>query len=489
MKKQILFFLSTIYFISSYSQNCEINVSSSASEVLCGDCVTLTAYGSSTGQVILDEDFNSGGFGTGWNSTPGAVNFNNPCSGSGVDGTTHAWMDNNTSVPRTLISQPYDLSGATAGVSICFDLLFAEQGDASPCEGPDEADEGVFLEYSIDGGATWITIHYFDPNGGHDAQLINWNNWCFELPAAAITTNTIIRWNQTADSGANYDHWGIDNVQIFQNDISAEVEWIADASLDFPGYSYGIGNGGGDNPNLLCPSVSGTYTAQITTGLGDVCSEDIEIVVNPISYEVSVTADPTSICQAYGECSDLTAEAIVVLDPGGPITFANIQPIDYGNGVFGSGTETVNINIQDLNMTTIQAGTITEICIDLLTFEPNYGAEDGVSDLEVSVQCPSGQSIVLVPMDTAPAGENGGWFSSDDPSYYENVCFVPSSTNSVGDIADGSSAALPITGTYAPEDSFDDLAGCIANGSWTITLDNDNFWGGDGTLTGWSIHI
>lgn len=188
----------------------------------------LDAFGSSSGTVLLNEDFNTGGFGAGWSSTPGATSFTNPCSPGGVDGTPHAWMDNNTAVPRTLTSASYDLSAATAGVTICFDMLFAEQGNAAPCEGPDEPDEGVYLQYSIDGGATWIDIHYFDPNGGNDPQLTNWNNWCFQIPLAAITSNTMFQWHQIADSGADYDHWGIDNVQIFMNDVNSNITWLHD---------------------------------------------------------------------------------------------------------------------------------------------------------------------------------------------------------------------------------------------------------------------
>src|SRR5690606_4839714 len=197
-----LIVISSLVCSTVFSQ-CNVNVSASpGTTIVCGESVNLSAFGSSTGQLVLDEDFNTGGFGSGWSSTPGATSFSNPCSPGGVDGTTHAWMDNNTSVPRALTSATYDLTAATAGVTICFDMLFAEQGDAAPCEGPDEPDEGVYLQYSTDGGATWIDIHYFDPNGGNDPQLTNWNNWCFAVPAAAITANTMFQWYQDADSGA-----------------------------------------------------------------------------------------------------------------------------------------------------------------------------------------------------------------------------------------------------------------------------------------------
>lgn len=489
MKKLYFLLINGLLVTQLSAQNCEINVSASLNTIACGDCVTLTAFGSNTALSVLNEDFNTGGFGPGWSGTPGAVNFSNPCSGGGVDGTPHAWMDNNTDVPRELISAPYDFSTATAGVTVCFDMLFSEQGDAAPCEGPDEADEGVYLEYSTDGGTTWTTINYFDPNGGNDPQLTNWNNYCFDLPPAALTSNTLIRWYQDDGSGQDFDHWGIDNVQIFVNDITSEVTWIADAAVGFPSYSYGIGVGGGDLPTQVCPSTTTTYTAQIETGTGDVCTESITIVVNPVVITSSISASPLTICPSAGECSDIEVEVEIIVEPAESKTFANIQPFAYGNGIFGSGSETVNINIQDLNMPVVSPGSISEICIDYLTFEPSalFGAEDGVEPLEISITCPSGETIILVHEDDAPEGDDGGFFGSADPSYYQDVCFVPVSANLITNIGDGSAAALPITGTYQSAEPFTDLEGCTSNGVWQLGLDNSTFFGGDGLLTGWSI--
>jgi gliding motility-associated-like protein len=487
MKKFISIIISGFISTLTIAQNCEINVSSSEYDISCGDCVILTAFGQNTALSVLNEDFNTGGFGAGWSGTPGAVNFSNPCSTNGVDNTPHAWMDNNTDVPRQLVSATYDFSTATAGVSICFDMLYATQGNSAPCEGPDEPDEGVYLEYSTDGGTTWTTINYFDPLGGNNAQLTSWNNYCFDLPVAALTANTQIRWFQDVGSGQDYDHWGIDNLQIFMNDITSEVVWIADAANNFPAYSYGVGIGGGDNPTPVCPAVTTTYTAQILTGTGDVCIQSVTInVVSPV-INSTISASTLSICTSNNECSDITVTAEVLVDPGGPITYENIQPVNYGNGLFGSGNETVNINVQDLNMQTVSTNSIQSICIDYLTFEPSSGLQDGVTDLEISIQCPGGTEIILVPDSYAPEGINGGWFGTDQPSYYQNVCFVPAAAQNVSNIPDGSTAALPITGTYQTFTSFNDLSGCISNGVWELHLDNDNFWGGDGTLTGWSI--
>jgi gliding motility-associated-like protein len=487
MTKFILFLISGFFSTLSFAQNCEINVSSSEYDISCGNCVTLTAFGQNTALSVLNEDFNTGSFGPGWSGTPGAVNFSNPCSTNGVDNTPHAWMDSNTDVPRELTSASYDFSSATAGVSICFDMLYATQGNSAPCEGPDEPNEGVYLEYSTDNGITWTTINYFDPLGGNNAQLTSWNNYCFDLPLAALTSNTQIRWFQSVGSGQNFDHWGIDNLQIFMNDVTSEVTWIADVANNFPGFSYGIGSGGGDNPTPVCPSVTTTYTAQILTGTGSVCTQSVTInVVSPV-INSSISASPLSICTVDGQCSDITVNAQVIVDPGGPITYENIQPVPFGNGVFATGDQTVNINVQDLNMTTVSSNSIQSICIDYLDFEPNSGLQDGISDLEISIQCPGGIEIILVPDSYAPEGINGGFFGTDQPSFYQNVCFVPAAAQNVSSIADGSPASLPITGTYQTFTSFNDLSGCTSNGLWELHIDNDNFWGGDGVLTGWSI--
>ncbi|MEX2483502.1 MAG: hypothetical protein WED10_03030, partial [Brumimicrobium sp.] len=465
----LLLFLCTTYTNISFGQ-CEVLTSASSYEIYCGESVDLSAFGQSTGTVVLSEDFNSGGFGAGWSSTPGATNFTNPCSATGVDGTTHAWMDDNTTVPRTLESATYDLTAATAGVTICFDLLFASQGGAAPCEGPDEPDEGVYLEYSIDGGATWVTIHYFDPNGGNDPQLTNWNNWCFQIPVAAITTNTMFRWHQTADSGADYDHWGIDNVEIYQNDVNAELEWLHD------GYSYGVGNSGGVNPNSVSPTTTTTYTAQLTTGSGDVCTEDVTIIVLDPNFDVNLTANPNPICD--GDCAQINGNADVIYDPGGPITYENNEfdliigtpAVPFLNPI-GDVSSDMNINVTGINQPNVTNGLITSVCINEYYLTSITGSID-LSNLEIILECPDGTSITL-----ANIGDLNGTLIS-------NMCFELGGPPV-------SSGASPYNGTFAPAESWANLNGCSSNGVWNLTIQGEHtdldIPGGG--LSGWLINF
>ncbi len=472
MKKALLFLSGFLFYSSVYSQ-CDVSTSATATTIRCGQSVSLSAFGQSNGTVILNETFNSSGFGPGWGSTPGATSFSNPCSPAGADGTPHAWMDNNTSVPRILTSSPYNLTSATAGVTVCFDLLFAEQGNSAPCEGPDEPDEGVFLQYSTDGGTTWTDITYFDPNGGNDAQLVNWNNWCFELPPAAITGNTIIRWLQTADSGADYDHWGIDNVQIYQNDVNGQVVWLHD------NYSYGIGNPGGVNPNPVTPTTTTTYTAQLTTGTGAVCTNTITITVLPPEFDVNITATPATVCT--GDCANITATAVEVISPASTPTFENNE-FDLVTG----GSASVNINVQGLNTTSITNGTITEVVINGFNFSGNslcsnfggcpcnggtigFGSSCALntSGFEVTLTAPGGCNIILVPAGTATGN-------------YNNTTFVPGGGSAFG-------GGFPNGGTWNPSEPMSGLNGCNPNGVWTLSFDAGAIGIGVGTLSGWSI--
>src|SRR5690606_12364539 len=139
-------------------------------------------------------DFDSG-IPSGWIVNPQPM-LNNPCSPSGADGTPHLWMGNNGSAPRTINTKVYDFSAHTHGVVVCFDLFFATQGVAAPCEGPDEPNEGVYLQYSLN-GVNWNAIHYFDPNGGNDINLTNWNNYCFNVPQVALSSTVTFRFIQT----------------------------------------------------------------------------------------------------------------------------------------------------------------------------------------------------------------------------------------------------------------------------------------------------
>ena len=188
--KQLLLFIIIIINYNYFSQ-CNVSISAGSNSIVCGDTISLLATGYS-GLPVMSNDFNLGNAGTGWNTTTAAT-YTNPC-GLG-NGSFYLWMGDQSPAPRSLSTVGYDLS---CGGEVCFDLKFAIQSDPSPCEGPDQPNEGVDLMYSINNGLTWVSIFYFEPdqNGNLNAAYPNagdytaWTNYCFQIPPAAQTANT-----------------------------------------------------------------------------------------------------------------------------------------------------------------------------------------------------------------------------------------------------------------------------------------------------------
>jgi gliding motility-associated-like protein len=438
MKKLYYYFLLPFVLVqNSMGQNCEVNAFASDYEIVCGESITLSAF---TQQAL----------------------WNNPCSPNGVDGTRHIWFGNASPVPRELRTQPYNLATASVGVTVCFDMLFAAQGSNAPCEGPDEPDEGVYLQYSTN-GTTWNTIHYFDPNGGNDPQLVNWNNWCFPLPSGAITPTTQIRWFQDNDSGADYDHWGIDNVEIYFNDASFNIVWQHD------GYNHGAT--GGINPTPVRPRTDSTFIVVMSNG-SITCRDSVNIhIVYP-----TVTAEAgnqVNVC--VGQCGTINASANVLVFPADTTTFSNNE-FQVFPGVPLAPPTVININVQGLNMNTVQPNSILSVCIDNLTFQgqnifpPGPG---GLNLLQLALLTPDGTRIILVPTNTTTGGSL--------VTGYTNTCFVPN-----GQVISG--GAVPYSGNWRPNQPFSTFNGHPANGVWALEASiPGSFAFGIGTFFGWNI--
>ncbi|MCX6068445.1 MAG: hypothetical protein NT121_22300, partial [Chloroflexi bacterium] len=455
-----------VFFISQqiFSQ-CHVTGSAPQDTIVCGQSVLLSAYGQGQGNAIFSENFNTGTYGPGWSSTQQAM-FNNPCGPNTVDGTTYVWMGNSSPVPRILTTTAFNLSSCTnAGVTICFDMRYSIQGDASPCEGPDLPAEGVYLQYSIDNGATWGTINYQDPNGGNDPQLTNWNNYCHQVPVAALTANVKFRWYQDNDSGADYDHWGIDNVVIYCNDPTYNIVWQQD--------NYSLGPSGGTDPNAVAPHTTTSYYVVMSNGT-TTCRDTVTLIVRNPTLQINAGND-TSVCT--GQCAQLHATAKVIVSPAKVASYGD-NSLQQISTVFGSATS-IPVNVSGLNMTQVLPNSIMEVCIDNVfffgaVFFPTPGQVD-VSDLILTLVCPDGTSVILVPANVTTGGSNplsGG---------YTNTCFVPLGAN----IATGSA---PYTGSWAPNQPFSNFVGCSANGIWTLNVQMNSAAGfGSGTFSGWHI--
>jgi gliding motility-associated-like protein len=257
-----------------------------------GGNVNLNALGVAT-TPVLTSTFNAGSPGPGWTFT-GSGMFTNPC-GPSPSNTTHIWFGNASPHPRLLTTNGMDLS---CGGTICFDLKFAIQSQTGSCEGPDLPNEGVTLSFSTDCGLTFQNIAYFHPNGtiiganpGTTNPGINgatnfttWGNYCFPIPPAAQSANTIIRWSQLATSGANFDHWGLDEVVISANNCNPYYyDWA---------HLPGSPNSPATTVNVLTTT---TYNVIYTNGIDDTASASVTInVAGPTASTITTT--PVDYC-------------------------------------------------------------------------------------------------------------------------------------------------------------------------------------------------
>lgn len=221
----LLLFIALISFSAKSQTYCSVVPNFTDSTICPGDSVLISVVANLVdGNMAFD--FNSGTIPSGWN-TGGASSFSSPCLPS-PDNTPYFWASTSTTGNPSISTAAFDVS---CGGYIIFNMVYAVQGGSVPCEGPDEADEGVSLMYSNDNGLTWTTITYFSPGGyqlpanpftsggvlppGNITPYTSWGTYTIPIPPGAMTSNTMFQWIQESPtSGTCCDNWGIENIII-----------------------------------------------------------------------------------------------------------------------------------------------------------------------------------------------------------------------------------------------------------------------------------
>ncbi|MEN9743137.1 MAG: hypothetical protein RLZZ65_942 [Bacteroidota bacterium] len=271
-----------IFGTAKLNAQCTVQAIAQDTIVPCNGSTVLSVNGSGTSVLAFGENFNNGQP-VGWDFSQIVTIANNTCGVPSLDGSDFMWMGNQSVAPRVMATVPLDVS---SGGNVCFEMRYAIQAQASPCEGPDLANEGVYLQYSIDNGATWVTMNYWSPNGGYDATLTAWNQYCETIPLAAQTATTKFRWTQLAVSGAGFDHWGLDNISISATIPNYTITWLHD------NYTYPTGVYTGDDPTPVSPTGTTSYVVMMTDST-NICYDTITLFISYPQIDNIVENNPT----------------------------------------------------------------------------------------------------------------------------------------------------------------------------------------------------
>jgi len=200
-------------------------------------------------------------------------------------------MGSTSPAPRNLTTVNFDVS---QGGTIQFEMRYSIQAANSPCEGPDEYQEGIAIQYSLNSGATWNTIEYYAPNGDvlsyiptsttpgatGNTPFTVWTTRTVPIPVAAQTTSTMFRWAQTSSTSELYDHWGLDNVSILVPPPNIQYWWSHGPTVQ--------------NPPTIAPTVTTTYTVYMSDGV-DTVNGSINVIVHPIPTSDFTVSSPVCV--------------------------------------------------------------------------------------------------------------------------------------------------------------------------------------------------
>lgn len=476
----VLCLVSWTFSSSVLAQNCVIeNYALDTNRIDCDGSIQVS--GQAFSEVIFGCDFEANGFGgcVGWQATPNGAQFDNPCDPppplpTGAPNATYLWMGPGVTQPRFVSTIPYNLPN---GGQVCFYLDFAEQIDNAPCEGPDLPDEGVYLQWTNNGGTTWNNIFYFNPDingagGNVPSPYIDWGYYCFDLPQAAWGPNVQIRWFQQTGSTANFDHWGIDEVVI--NTTSPVYNLTSN-----------LGNpvlNGSDFSFSISPTQD-TFVSVLYTDGVDSCSDTIDVFVNPLDAGSQVFA-----CDSNGTILSVTGASNVVWGPPGNFLTPNdilnprVDPIDDQWYYVTSACDTDSVFVDVVPKFEVDITPPDTICrngsttVDVSTSPSSVGIVSYAWSPSSEAMPANGQTSVLSPQETTmfyvDVTSDSGCVVRDSTLVFviggaPLVSIDPSDT----DVCPGQQVSLDAL--ICTEDSlFDDFEGSVPNPALWASISN-----------------
>ena len=374
---------------------------------------------------------------------------------------------------------PFDESQTIASI-IAADPGGTWSADCGACIDPDT---GIF-DPSVAGEGTWEICYTIgaDPCDASDCIDV------LVLPSSLVDCQEIIPQIDSSIPIANGPDGEIDlcqgetltisgsalypenNTDYFQEDATSIFVWDMGDGNTVTGQSITY------NYTLEGLFLLSMYVVDIEGCVSDVVTQVIRVSPTPTFIGTGVVNDV--IClgeqnELYGfyqseefviECDPVDAELVALPDNvnetySSPLTVSCFPP----------GTVLTDIN--DLE----------SICLEI--------EHSWLGDLEIEIECPSGQTVTLLDYPNSGGSTYLGIpDQSDSPllvgTGYE-YCFTPDATN--GTLDSGFGATVP-AGDYSSEFPLTGLLGCELNGDWTLSI-TDNLNLDNGFLFSWEVNF
>jgi gliding motility-associated-like protein len=304
---------------------CSIITSADKSSICIGESVTLSVEAKIISPSI-DNNFNNSTLGNGWESTPSANFVSNVCATPSIDNTVYLWMQNQA-CPRTLSTNSINTNN---GGVISFEYRQATYNGigetpsgSSPCEAPDlqaSKPEGIYLQYTIDGGLTWNTFKYIFPHSNPDSYngcgnyVKGWSKMTYPIPVEAKSSATKFRWIQEICTSESTDNWGLDNILITVPNPTTITWKNVTKNQDI--------NSSQNSPFKITetPKETTTYRATISDGTSS-CEQEITIKVSDFLTEVTGNTD----------CVNPTGSIQVTASGTGPFKYSKDNGVTFGS--------------------------------------------------------------------------------------------------------------------------------------------------------------
>ncbi|MDX1652294.1 MAG: proprotein convertase P-domain-containing protein, partial [Brumimicrobium sp.] len=261
------------------------------------------------------------------------------------------------------------------------------------------------------------------------------------------------------------------NTGYTQSDATSTFEWSVNGTVL-----------NGQNTSYSFPS-AGAYIIQleITDVQGCTNTNDIDqyVYVSTTPIFAGTAGAPDPIC--LGEQADFTGVV-------NPVTFEqqcnqpSFPPIALPDGSGVSYQTSVNLDCYAPGQQLTNINDLQYICVNM---EHSY-----MGDLEIAIECPSGQTVILVDYPNGGGGtylgvpvDNDAQPNNQGTGY--QYCWDPGATN--GTWGANSGGTLP-AGSYESDNPLSGLVGCDMNGDWTLII-TDNLASDNGFIFDWSINF